>query len=478
MRCNHRMTLVRRLLVTSVTAVCLAITPSASADAADASSADDVALLRVFLKDGSSVVSYGEYARVGEEVVLSMPLGRDLTRPTLQLITLAVTSVDWPRTERYANSVRYQRYVGARAEEDFARLSAETAAKLDEIGATTDRQRAIEIADSARRRLASWPADHYGYRAADVADIIGVIDDAMNRIAGAGSGAAPIQLSLVAAPVVDALEPVLDLPPPRDQVRRLVSLANSASRSADRVGLLRAALRLMDDPTSEIGRGESADLRRSLEDRIRDEVSTDESYARMVTRLVTAARRAASRAEVFDVERVLESVSDEDARLGGRRPETTKALRAELTASLDAARDLRLRRDQWFVRRALHREYVESVSVLVAQLVKAQPSLEAIKSLAGPTPARLLSLRRSLTGGAERLRQIVPPEQLRSSHDELITAWQFAQSAADARIKAIEGGDMSTAHQASSAAAGSLLLLARAQEEIRQALEPPKLNSQ
>jgi len=137
------MTLVRRLLVRSVTAVCLAITLSAPADAADASSADDVALLRIFLKDGSSVVSYGEYARVGEEVVLSMPLGRDLARPTLQLITLAVTSVDWPRTERYANSVRYQRYVGARAEEDFARLSAETAAKLDEIGATTDRQRAI-----------------------------------------------------------------------------------------------------------------------------------------------------------------------------------------------------------------------------------------------------------------------------------------------------------------------------------------------
>jgi len=213
MRCNHHMTPVRRLLVTLVTTVCLAVTLSAPADAAEpSSSADDVALLRVFLKDGSSVVSYGEYARVGEEVVLSMPLGRDLTRPTLQLVTLAVTSVDWPRTERYANSVRYQRYVGTRAEEDFARLSADTAAKLNEIEATTDRKRAIEIADNARRQLASWPAEHYGYRAADVADIIGVIDDAMSRLAGAGSTTAPIQVSLVAVPVVDALEPVLGLP--------------------------------------------------------------------------------------------------------------------------------------------------------------------------------------------------------------------------------------------------------------------------
>ena len=44
-------------------------------------------LYRLFLKDGSFIVSYGEYAKVGHEVVLSMPLGSDVATPTLQLIT-------------------------------------------------------------------------------------------------------------------------------------------------------------------------------------------------------------------------------------------------------------------------------------------------------------------------------------------------------------------------------------------------------
>jgi hypothetical protein len=472
------MTFVRRSIVTLATAVCLVVLCSFRVQTAgDVPSTGDVTLLRVFLKDGSAVVSYGEYARVGDEVVLSMPLGQDLTRPTLQLVTLQATSVDWPRTERYAASARYQRYIATRAEEDFAIMSAETAAVLNEIEATTDRERAVEIADTARRRLAAWPAEHYGYRAADVAEIISLIDEATSRIAGSGAAGRPFQVSLVATPIVTALEPVLGMPTPREQVGRLVALANASPRPADRIELWRAAIRLMDDPSSAIGRDESADLRRSLEDRIRDETMTDESYARMGTRLLATAQRAAARAQVYDVQRVIDSVSEEDARLGGRRPDTARALRAELIATLETARELRLRRDQWSLRRATYRQYVESVSVMVAQLVKAQGSLEAIRSLAGPTPLRLRSLQQSLKGGVDRLRQIVPPEQLRPTHDELLTAWQFAESATGVRLKAVDTGDLPMAWQASSAAAASIMLLSRAQDEMRQALEPPRLKS-
>jgi hypothetical protein len=195
----------------------------------------------------------------------------------------------------------------------------------------------------------------------------------------------------------------------------------------------------------------------------------------MSARLLGVAQRAAARAQVYEVQRVIEDVSEEDARLGGRRPETTRALRAELSATLDAARDLRLRRDQWTLRRGIYRTYVESISTIVAQLVKAQSSLASIRALAGPSPLRLQSLQRSLTGGGDRLRQIVAPEQLRAAHDQLLAAWQFAMSATDARLKAVESGDLQVAWQASSAAAGSILLLNRAQDEIRQALAPPSL---
>jgi hypothetical protein len=475
LRCNARMTPIVRPVVTLVTLVSLIVPFSPCFAATGDAATGDVTLLRVFLKDGSALVCYGEYARVGDEVVLSMPLGRDLSHPRLQLVTLQATSVDWPRTESYAASARYQRYISTRAEEDFTRMSADTAAMLDEIQTSTDPARAIEIADTARRRLASWPADHYGYRAADVAEIISLIDEATSRIAGAGAQGRPFQVSLVASPSLQPVEAMLDVPAPRDQVRSLVALANAAPRSAERVELWKAAISLIDDPSSGIGRDEAADLRASLDDRIRDETATDELYARMTARLLATAQRAASRALVPEVQRVLDSVSDEDARLGGRRPETARALRAELAATLDAARELRLRRDQWNLRRGVYRAYVESISALVAQLVKAQGSLEAIRSLAGPAPLRLQSLQRSLIGGVERLRQIVPPEQLRPAHDELLTAWQFAESAAGVRLKAVESGDVPLAWQASSAAAGSLMLLSRAQDDIRQALEPPRL---
>ena len=467
---------VRRVVVI-MTLVCLAlavVTPRLDA-AGDTPVPGDVTLLRVFLKDGSAVVSYGEYARVGDEVVLSMPLGKDLSRPTLQLVTLQAASVDWPRTERYAASARYQRYVTSRAEEDFTQMSSETAAMLNEIEASTDRNRAVDIADAARRRLAAWPSEHYGYRAGDVAEIISLIDEAITRIAGAGRADRPFQVSLLASPVIDAIEPVLGMPSPREQVGRLVALADASSRPSERVGLWKAAIGLLDDPAAGISREDTADLRRSLEDRIRDEATTDDQYARMGARLLASAQRAAAKAQVLDVQRVIDSVSDEDARLGGRRPETAKALRAELTATLVAAQELRLRRDQWTVRRVVYRDYVDSISALVAQLVKAQPSIEAIRSLSGPTPARLQTMQRSLKGGADRLRQIVPPEQLRSAHDQLLAAWQFAENATGTRLKAVESGDLPLAWQASSAAAGSLMMLTHAQDEIRQALEPPTL---
>ena len=60
-------------------------------------------------------------------------------------------------------------------------------------------------------------------------------------------------------------------------------------------------------------------------------------------------------------------------------------------------------------------------------------------------------------------------------HDLVAGAWRFAENAVDARFRAIQSGDIPIAWEASSAAAGALLLLSRAQQEIRTLLEPPQL---
>ena len=67
------------------------------------------------------------------------------------------------------------------------------------------------------------------------------------------------------------------------------------------------------------------------------------------------------------------------------------------------------------------------------------------------------------------------PEYLRATHELLVGAWRFAENATRARFEAIEGANVGAAWEASSAAAGALMMLTRAQDEIRSLLEPPRL---
>ena len=92
------------------------------AGAVPARAAESV-LYRLFLIDGSTLVSYGEFSRVADRVILNIPLGDVSASPTLQLVSIPESSVDWERTERYSNAVRAQRYGETRGEDDFALLS-------------------------------------------------------------------------------------------------------------------------------------------------------------------------------------------------------------------------------------------------------------------------------------------------------------------------------------------------------------------
>src|SRR6186713_1670955 len=92
---------------------------------------DEVTLFRVFLNDGTAVVSYGEFARVGDRVVFSMPIGSagavSSTAPVLQVVNIPATAVDWAATSNYAASLRFVHYVATSAEADYAALTGEVA---------------------------------------------------------------------------------------------------------------------------------------------------------------------------------------------------------------------------------------------------------------------------------------------------------------------------------------------------------------
>ena len=436
-------------------------------------SAADALLFRLYLTDGTSVVSYGEFARVGDHVVFSLLMGAG-TEPRLHAATLPASSVDWARTSQHAASTRQQWYARTRGEEDFRRLSDEVASVLNTVVMTRDRTRALEVARQARATLVEWPRDHFGYRQRDVHEILTVLDEAIAAIRGA-AGAGSFEVSLVAEAPVVPLEPVADTPSLREQVHQAFGVARLTPSPSERVALYSAVLQLLGDDGVTLPSSEVASFRYVAENAIRVEEAIDARYDAMTRRLLADAARAAGRARISDVQRVLDRIPREDTRLGRKRPEMVQALHTSVQGQVEAARRLRLLRDQWAIRRSLYLEYQRAVGTELLQLSRAQPALQAIRGLEGPPPKTLVTLGSRLRGGAERLERVVPPSDLRTTHELLIGAWRFAETAVTGRYEAARSADVTAAWGASSSAAGALMLLSRAQQELRQLLEPPQL---
>jgi hypothetical protein len=458
---------VMRRLLSVLVVVALALL----AGRADAASAPPI--FRILLTDGTDIVSYGEYARVGDDVVFSVAAGGSAEYPRLQLVTLPAANIDWTRTERFSESVRAAHYAATRGDEDFAQLSNEVARVLNDIALSSDRTRALALAQRAHDVLAQWPKDHYHYRESDVREILTIIDNAIANLRGEPPGR--FDLSLVAS----GAELIRELPPappsPRTELTQLLRVADMTTRAADRTAVLQSALSVLEETKSAYTSAEVSALRETIKDRIEHENDMDRRYSRMSQRLSSEASRAAADARTSDVERVLAKITREDRKLGAARPETVQALRATVEAELENARRLRLLRDQWLVRQSAYNAYERRVGRQIAVLVKVQPMLDAIRRLDGPAPDRVLSLKNRLAGGADRLQRLEVPPEMKSAHDLLVGAWRFAENAASGRFEAITTGNVTTAWMASSAAAGSMMLLSRAQNDIRSVLEIPRI---
>jgi hypothetical protein len=436
-----------------------------------ASAESEVTLFRLYMLDGSVLTSYGEFARVDDRVVFSMPVGGRPEEPRIQVTSVNAALVDWPRTDKYSASARYQRYAETRGEEDFRILSNEVAVALNDIALSSNRQQALALAEQVRRMVADWPRTHYGYRQNDVREILSVLDQAISSLRIA-AGSTSFELALVAMADAPELEPLAPMPNTRQKLDEIFYVA-SRSRGAEKVALLQSGLALLAEAGSTLS--DAATLRREAESQIRTELATDRKYASLTERVMAQAKTYASRASISQIERLISRLPREDARLGGQRPEMVQALNTAVQSQLFAARRLRLQRDQWLLRQSAYREYQKSVGSSLLLLVKNQNSLEAIRTLDGPPPDRLLALRQQLSGGAARLERLRTPDYLQATHQLLVGAWRFAENATRARYEAIEKANAAAAWEASSAAAGALMMLGRAQAEIRSLLEPPRL---
>ena len=443
-----------------------------------AASADDATLFRLFLKDGGSLVSYGEVARVGDRVVFSMPTAPGPS-PTLHLANIAADRVDWDRTERYAASARSGRYLETQAENDYTTLSNQVTESLNEIGRTDDPARRLAIVEDARKTLAEWPASHYNYREADIRQLLTMLDVAIADIR-ARSGQLRFDLNLVAfATPPPPTEPLLPAPTLRESIEQVLTVARLSESSTDRVSLLRSAIvelgknRDGGDPTLPVEWIAATSV--AAEQAIEAELRVDRAYQSLSKRMLRLADQRAHAANVRGVERLEALVRSQDDLLGRARPDEVNSLIAAIEEKLDAARRLRLARDRWLMRAPDFQQYRVAIRGPLDLFAQLRPALEDIKSLAGSTPAALKTVERLVAQIVKLAGDVSPPEELNGAHALLVSAAHLAENAATIRRDATLSGSIQRAWDASSAAAGALMLGSKARSDIRTLLRQPQL---
>jgi hypothetical protein len=439
-----------------------------------AAQSGDVTLLRVFLLDGTTLVSYGEYARVGDRVVFSMPLGKAGSDPKLNLVNIPATAVDWSSTERYAESARATRYAETRGEADFVSMTAEVAAALNTIGHSENPSRRLDIAVAARRRLADWPATHYGYRQTDVRQILGLLDEAIAELRAA-TGAREFDLSFVASPDPPPPMALLPEPTPAEAVQQAVAVVGLTEAPAERLSLLQSIVAFLDTANHGVPRAAARIAREEAATALAAEMKIERAYTDLSHKMLSRATQYANRADVRGIDQVLHAIHARDDQLGRKRPDAVNALITAVQSHLESARRLRLKRDRWALRVSVFQAYRVAVKGPMDVLDRLGPPLAEIKALSGPEPRSLTKLADRLGRAVRTLTGVLPPSELVSAHGLLQSALQLAQSAVRIRSEAVASGDLGKAWDASAAAAGSQTLLDKARTEMEAFLKPPQL---
>jgi hypothetical protein len=456
-------------------AVVLAAAAVISIPSAAAAAADEATLLRVFLTDGTSLVSYGEPAKVNDRVVFSMPTAIT-PNPPLQLVNLPASLVDWDRTSRYAATARASHYIQTQAENDYASLSNDVASTLNEVSSTAEPSQRLAIVQRARQTLADWPQTHFNYRAAEVRQMLGMLDDAIADLQASRSpGRFALTLSAFSDPPT-IVEPLLPPPlTPREAIEQVLTAARTVDMSADRTSLLATAVAAIDLNKSSLPPAWAAAARVEATAEIAKEVRLDRSYRTLTAQMMTLASRRARAADVRGLERVVRAINQRDAALGAKRPDAVQSLIAAVEAKLDAARQLQLARDRYALRAPALMEYRVAMQIPIGLFAQLRAPLESVKALSGSAPSTLTSVQRTVARILALAAAIAPPEELASAHALLISAVQLAGNAVEIRREATMASNMARAWDASSAAAGALMLGARARSDIQALLKRPQL---
>ncbi len=279
-------------------------------------------LYRVILNDGTALVSFGEFTRVGDRVVFSMPL--DSPRgERLQLVNLPASAVNWESTEDYTHATRYAQYAASRGEADFAVLTGRSGARAHEIALATDPARKLQIAEQTRRIVTAWPMEHYGYRSTrhERHPVAARRDDLGPARRGRH---AHFDFSIVATMEPPSM-PLLPDPSPSQSIEQAIVAARLSDVPAERITLLKSALTTIERRRERLPGGWVRQTRASAQKMLDAEIEVERRYAELSKSTVPKATSPAAKADVRGVEQAVDDAAGarprargEAARPGGR----------------------------------------------------------------------------------------------------------------------------------------------------------------
>ena len=337
----------------------------------------------------------------------------------LHLVNIAADRVDWDRTNRYAESARTVHYFETQAEADYAALSNDVARTLNEVALATDAAKRLALVEGARKALAEWPRNHYNYRAAEMRQMLTLLDEAITDLRAANApGKFDLSLSAFASRAAraraDAAAADAEGRDRADAARGADERIGARARGAARRGARRPSIASAPTLPADWVGATRADAKAALEaehrvDRqLRD---ADQAHpgagaaARRARRRPRA--RAAARRDSSPRRRARQQAARRDQQRSSRACRSGSTPCARCASRAIAGRCARPRIA------SIARRSATPVDVL-ALFARVTPALEDIKALAGSSAGTLVAVHRAAARILARASAIDPPEELRA----------------------------------------------------------------
>ena len=291
--------------------------------------------LPVVLKDGTTVFSYGDHNEIDGQLMFLLPFD-DSEAPKVEAVSLRSSAVDLSATTLAAESARGVRYTLTRGPQEFADFSQEISAVLGAVPLQPTPAARVALVETVRQRLMDWPREHYGYRAREISEAIGMLDPMLTQLRVA-AGVNRVDLSLVAP---------MAAPPPPMAVRRptLVDLLENAMRfvsmltvPAERTAVLRATADSLARHRADLPAVWFATRQRRVTEALTSETRVDDAYRKLATSLIERAVRAARDGNVPAISALQADLMEQDRRLGRKRQDVVSSTMATLQEQFDAA---------------------------------------------------------------------------------------------------------------------------------------------